>query len=67
MIQQGINENSILSDSMSTCENQIYYTKMKTIPKVTVNLHGKLELSEEVKAVLNGKFGQDDCRPFLKE
>lgn len=49
-------------------ENHIYYTKMKTIPKVTINLHGKLELSEQAKTVLkNRKFGYDDCRQFLKE
>lgn len=42
---------------------------MKTIPKVTLNLHGKLELSEQAKSVLKNsrKFDQEDCRQFLKE
>lgn len=51
--QQSIDETSRQSDSMSTSrENHIYYTKMKIIPKVTINLHGKLELSEQAKVVL---------------
>jgi len=34
---------------------------MKIIPKVTINLHGKLELSEQAKAVLRkDKFGRKD-------
>lgn len=40
---------------------------MKYIPKVTINLHGKLELSEQAKAELKNMFGQDECRQFLKE
>lgn len=42
---------------------------MKTIPKVTLNLHGKLELSEQAKSVLKNsrKFDYEDCKQFLKE
>jgi len=46
-------DNSRQSGSLSmTRENLVYYTKMKTIPKVTLNLHGKLELSEQAKLTL---------------
>jgi len=42
---------------------------MKTIPKVTLTLHGKLELSDQAKSVLKSKQKVDyeDCRQFLKE
>jgi len=58
MIPNSVNEEERHSGSEDSLEDAMYYTKMKTIPKVTLNLHGKIELSEEAKAVLqNETFG----------
>lgn len=42
---------------------------MKTIPKVTISLHGKLELSDQAIGALKGNksLNSDDCKQFLKE
>jgi len=63
-------DESMMSGSVSkTKSNTVYFTKMKTIPKITISLHGKLELSDQAKQSLNSNrnITSDDCKYFLKE